>query len=637
LHNDLLRLISCVVLLFFFTAWLSAQTATLRGQITDESEALVPAAEVTLTGSDGHAQATKADSSGFYSFSAVLPGKYTVQASAARLTMRQPATIALKPGVQTLNLQLSVASIQEKITVQENPGPSLSTDAESNASALVLRGDDLQALSDDPDDLQEDLQALSGPAAGPNGGQIFIDGFTGGRLPAKQSIREVRINQNPFAAQFDRPGRGRVEVFTKPGKDAFHGQLLFQFSDAAINLRNPFVSVKPPYQRRQWEGEVTGPINKKTSFFMDFERRDINENAFINALTLDQNLTVTPLSQAIVTPLAGTELNFRIDRQLTTDHTLTARYGHNSDANDNQGVGGFSLASRAYRLRDNEDTWQVTETGVLSARAINETRFRYRRQRTRENGSGTAPTLDVLDSFTSGGPPLVLSFSNQDRFELQNFTTFVSGKHTVRWGGLMRGVSLTDQATQNYPGTFTFTSLNAYRTTLLGLQNKWDPSRIRAAGGGASQFSISGGNPLAALNQFDFGVFLQDDWRVRPNFTLSGGLRYETQTHSGDRSDFGPRVGFAWGLGNAAKAPRTVIRGGFGIFYDRLSESLTLDALRLDGIRQQQFLIPFPNFYPSVSSDTKPSSYIAAEIVDPSTGKVVKRVDNEFFSHPGPH
>jgi hypothetical protein len=502
---------------------------------------------------------------------------------------------------QILKVPLVLAVTSEKVTVTDNG--KVDTDPSSNASALVLRGADLEALADDPDDFAADLQALAGPAAGPNGGQIFIDGFTGGRLPPKQSIREVRINQNPFAAQFDRPGQGRVEVFTKPGADEFHGQLLFQFSDAAINSRNPFVTTKPPYQRRQWEGEVSGPLNKKTSFFMDFERRDINENAFIVGLTLDPNLNVVPVNQAVVTPLAGTELNFRIDRQLSKNHTLTARYGYNRDANDNQGIGGFSLATRAYNVRDNEDTWQLAETGVLNTHTVNETRFRYRRQRTTENGTGIAPTINVLDSFTGGGPPLSLSFNNQDRYELQNFTSLIHSGHTIRWGGLMRAVSLTDQATQNYPGTFTFTSLDAYRATLLGLQNGWTPAQIRAAGGGASQFSLSGGNPLAALNQVDFGLFLQDDWKARPNLTLSGGLRYEAQTHSGDRSDFAPRLGFAWALGKATtKAPKNVIRGGFGIFYDRLSESLSLDALRLDGIRQQQFLIPFPDFYPAVPS-----------------------------------
>jgi hypothetical protein len=575
----------------------------LRVQVTDPSGSPVPGASVALSKAPAARKSAKTDIQGQYLFRNLDPGVYVIGVTAQGFAPYELQQYEVTSGrTQALSIPLVLAVTSEKVTVRDNAR--VDVDPSSNASALVLRKTELEALSDDPDDFAADLQALAGPAAGPNGGQIFVDGFTGGRLPAKQSIREVRINQNPFAAQFDRAGQGRIEVFTKPGVDEFHGQLLFQFSDAALNSRNPFVTDKPPYQRRQWEGEFTGPLNKKTSFFMDFERRDINENAFINALTLDPNLNVTPFSQAVVTPLTGVELNFRVDRQLTANHTLMARYSFNRDAKDKQGTGGFSLASRAYQLRDNEDTWQVVETGVLNSHTVNETRFRYRRQRTKDTGgAGTAPTIDVLDSFTGGGPPLSLSFNNQDRYELQNFTSILSGKHTIRWGGLMRGVSLADQTTQNYPGSFTFTSLNAYRATLLGLQDGLSAAQIRAAGGGASQFSISGGNPLAALNQFDFGLFLQDDWRFRPNLTLSAGLRYESQNHSSDRSDFGPRLGFAWGLGKATtKAPKNVVRGGFGIFYDRLNESLTLDALRLDGVRQQQFLIPFPDFYPRVPS-----------------------------------
>lgn len=485
-------------------------------------------------------------------------------------------------------MPLVLAATSERITVADTAR--IDTNPSSNAGALVLRKAELEALSDDRADLAADLQALAGPAAGPNGGQIFIDGFTGGRLPPKQSIREVRINQNPFAAQFDRPGQGRIEIFTKPGAEEFHGELIFQFSDAALNSRNPFVNSKPPYQRRQWEADVSGPINKKTSFFTDFERSSTDENAFINGVMLDRNLNVTPFSQAVVTPTSGTEFNLRIDRQLTKNHTLTARYSLARDTNDNQGVGGFSLPSRAYQVRGSEDTWQFAETGVLNLHTINETRFRYRRQRTKESGAGKAVTVNVLDSFFDGGPPLSESFNHQDRYELQNFTSHIRGPHTIRAGGLMRAVSLTDLSTQNYPGTFTFTSLESYRLALLGI-------------GGPSQFSIAGGNPLAALKQFDFGFFAQDDWRVRPNFTLSAGLRYETQTRSRDGSNIAPRMGFAWALGKAgAKAPKNVIRGGFGVFYDRLGESLSLEALRLDGVRQRQFLIPFPDFYPNVPS-----------------------------------
>jgi hypothetical protein len=576
-------------------------TGRLSGQITDPSGRVIPGATVVLLKGSAPYRTTRSDVTGQYQFRNVEPGKYSVQAEARGFTRYQLADYELTGGrAQALNFSMAIAVETQQITVSD--ASKIEVAPENNAGALVLRGKELDALSDNPDDLAADLQALAGPAAGPNGGEIYIDGFTGGRLPPKQSIREVRINQNPFAAQFERPGQGRVEIFTKPGAEDFHGQALFQFSDAALNSRNPFVTEKPPYQRRQWEGEITGPITKGTSFFVDFEKRSIRENAFINAIVLDSSLNPVPFRDAIVTPLSGLEMNFRIDRQLTKNHTLTVRYGLNRDANDNQGVGGFSLASRAYNVRDNEDTWQATETGVLNARTVNETRFRYRRQHTSDTAAATGPTINVLDSFTGGGPPVSLAFNDQNRYELQNFTSTIRGAHTIRWGGLMRAVALSDQATQNYPGTFTFTSLEAYRLTVMGPQNGMTSAQIRAGGGGPSQFSMAGGNPLADVTQVDFGIFAQDDWKARRNLTLSGGLRYETQTHSSDRSDIAPRLGFAWAPGKSAKAPKWVIRGGFGIFYERINESLTLSALRQDGVRQQQFLVPFPDFYPTVPS-----------------------------------
>jgi hypothetical protein len=349
--------------------------------------------------------------------------------------------------------------------------------------------------------------------------------------------------------------------------------------------------VKPPYQRKQWEGEAGGPLGKKTSYSADFEIRRITENAFINALTLDKNLQIVPVSQGVVTPLRGTEENVKIDRQITPNHTFSASYMYARDTRNNQGVGGFSLSSRAYRSRDGEDEVRVVETGVFGTHLINESRARYQRLRSRQEGDGTQPTITVLDAFTAGGAPLSLSYNNQDRYEVHNLTSLQHGFHLFRWGARLRAVSLTDQDTQNYAGAFTFTSLDSYRQTLLGL-----------AGAGPSQFSRAGGNPLAALSQFDVGVFAQDDWRLRPNVTVSFGLRYEAQSHLGDHRDIAPRLGIAWGLGSMSKAPKTILRTGFGLFYDRVNESLALDAARRDGLHQQQFVVASPDFYPTVPS-----------------------------------
>ncbi|HVW86484.1 MAG TPA: carboxypeptidase regulatory-like domain-containing protein [Bryobacteraceae bacterium] len=581
----------------------TSSTASLAGDIKDPSGSLIPQIDVIV--SDAHAvtRTATSDAQGHYQFNGLPPGSYTIRVNAPGFTPYELSGLAVASGrANTLNITLALQAQAEQVTVAASASvPQLDTEPSNNADALVLEKTDMDSLPDDPDDLSADLQALAGPAAGPDGGQVFIDGFTGGRLPPKDSIREIRVNQNPFSAQYDHPGHGRIEILTKPGSDLFHGDALFLFSDAALNSRNPFVTDKPPYQRRQWEGELGGPLGKKTSFFLDFERRDINENAFVNALTLDSAFNITPFTQAVVTPLTGTEGNIKIDHQLTTNHTLTLRYGFARDTNDNAGVGGFSLPERGYHVDNRENTFQLIETGVLNVHTVNESRFRFHRQATDQGGGSTAPIVSVLDAFTAGGSPVGHSFDNQNRYEVQNFTTQTLGTHTIRWGGLLRAVTLEDQAMQNYSGAFTFTSLAAYRLTLLGMQQGLTPAQIRASGGGASQFSLMAGNPLANVNQYDYGLFIQDDWRARQNLTISAGLRYEAQNHTSDHSDFAPRVGFAWGVGSSgSNAPKTVIRGGAGIFYNRLRENFTLNALRQNGVIQQSFLVPTPDFYPTI-------------------------------------
>ena len=601
----LIRLCFWFSLLFSCCSSLLSQTGTgsVQGTVTDPSAGVVPSVAVTFSNKTG-TRTVRTNEAGHYQIVGLPPGTYLLKANAPGFAIWEKDAFEIVAGrAQRLDFALTLRGQTDQVTVAAvSEGASVSTDSSSNSDALVLQKSDLDALPDDRDDLTADLQALAGPAAGPDGGQFFIDGYTGGRLPPKQSIREIRINQNPFAAQFDRPGHGRVEIFTKPGTEEFHGDLLFQFSDAALNSRNPFVSIKPPYQRRQYEGEVGGPLGKKTSFFADFERRDINENALVNAVVLDASLNFTPFVQAVVTPLTGLELNFKIDRQLSTNHTLNFQYGYARDTNDNGGVGGFSLPDRAFNIHSTEKTFRLAETGVLNVHTVNETRLRLRIVNANQSGGVAAPTTTVLDAFSAGGSTVGNSFDHQNRYELQNFTTYISGTHTVRFGGLMRAVSLENQAMQNYRGTFTFASLSIYRATKLGIQSGLTSAQIRAAGGGASQFSIAAGNPLASLSQVDYGVFVQDDWRVRPNLTLSGGLRVEAQTHASERSDIAPRLGFAWAVGRNKTLAKNVIRGGFGIFYDRLGESLTLDALRQNGIRQQQFLIQNPDFYPVVPS-----------------------------------
>src|SRR5215469_2730817 len=265
---------------------LLAQTAVLRGVVTDETGAVIPSATVTVNGPGGM-RSVKTGNDGSFSMAGLAGGDYTVQASAPDLVLPQPVKVPLSSGIRTLNLQLKVAATVQQITVEERGAPTVSVDGANNAGAVVLKGADLDALSDDPEDLQADLLALAGPSAGPSGGSIFIDGFSGGDLPSKESIREIRINQNPFSPEYDKLGFGRIEILTKPGSDKLHGSVAFNFADDFWNSRNPYAAQKAPFLLKEYEGTVSGPVGKRASFFLDLERHEVDNGAIINATTLD--------------------------------------------------------------------------------------------------------------------------------------------------------------------------------------------------------------------------------------------------------------------------------------------------------------------------------------------------------------
>ena len=322
----------------------------------------------------------------------------------------------------------------------------------------------------------------------------------------------------------------------------------------------------------------------------------------INAVVLDPNFNIAPFSQAVVTPNDRTTVSPRLDYQVSTNNTLVTRYTFTKTVQDNLGVGTFSLASRAYDNSTTQQTVQATDTIVLGARAINETRVQYIRSANTQNGNQGMASITVPQSFVSGGSSVGFNFTNTNQYEVNNSTSLTFAKHSLKVGARLRGTLIDDRDTTNYNGTFTFNTLPIYQQTQLLLSQGVSPAQIRAMGYGASQFSIEGGTPLASLNYYDLGIYAQDDWRLKPNFTLSMGLRYETQNGIGDHGDFAPRIGIAWGVGGGKTGPKTVIRAGSGIFYDRFTTDLTLNTLHLNGIAQQQFIVSNPDFFPTVPS-----------------------------------
>jgi len=605
---------------------LPAQTApvpSLSGVVTDPSGALVPGALVQVRGPGGE-QRNTTDGSGQYSFPSLRPGKYLVRVivKGFAVTEKQDLNITA-PAV--FDAQLTIQAEAQVMNVEAEANK-VNADPESNGGALVLGQKELAALSDDPDELSQQLQAMAGPGAGPSGAQIYIDGFTGGNLPSKSSIREIRINSNPFSPLYDRPGFGRIEIFTKPGTDSLHGQAFVQYNNEDFNSRSPLLqqSTRPPYKQEFFGLNVTGPIRKdKASFSFDAQRRSTTENAFIYATDLTGNLAPQTVNQAVLTPQTFTSLSPRLDYALSTNNTLTVRYQNTRSTSDNQGVGNFNLPSLGYNSTGSENTIQATETAILNTHLINETRFQFMRSTSGMAGGTNDVDISVQGAFTSGGAQVGNSGMTTTAWEATNTSTLNHGTHTFKWGGRARDDAESSTSVSNFYGTFTFTggdgpqldannqpiagtsieldALEVYRRTLLFEQAGLSDAQIRALGGGAYQFSIGAGTPTTSASMFDVGLFVNDDWRARPNLTLSYGARYEAQTNIGDRGDISPRLGIAWGIdGKGSKAAKTVLRTGAGVFYDRISQATTLQALRYNGITQQSYVIFNPGFFPNV-------------------------------------
>jgi hypothetical protein len=599
------KLLICFAALILATAFSTSvfaqARASLRGVISDEFGAAIVGATVTLTDASGVAKTATTNADGAYAFSGLAPGKYKIHAISTGFAVSTDADVDVAAGRRDpVNISLKIAGIESQVKV--NAETPLSTDSSNNANQTVISGRDLDALPDDPDELAAALQALAGPSIGPNGGQIFIDGFSGGNMPPKESIREIRINQNPFSAENDQPS-ARIEILTKPGSDKMRGSVNLNFTDESLNSRNPFAissSKRTPFQQRQFGGNLSGPLKKgKASFFLEGNRNDTDDNEIVRATILDPSFNFVQIGQGVVVPRRFTNFSPRLDYAINAKNTLVSRYSYNHNVTRNNGVNGFSLPERGYNNANTSQSFQVTETAVLNATTVNETRFQFNHNHSESFADNTKPVLNVSGAFIGGGSQGGHSISTRNNWELSNFTQIQKGTHTIKFGGRVRGVSITDITPNNFGGQWTFnggvtglTSIQRYQRTLQLMQAGMTPTQIRAAGGGAATFSIFAGNPLATVSQFDVEPYIQDDWRYKPNLTISYGLRYEIQDNANSKLDFAPRVAVAWspGAANSTKPPKTVLRFGGGVFYNRFSEGNTLVTHHNNGTNITQFV-----------------------------------------------
>jgi hypothetical protein len=619
------------VLLFFVAlmpVFSNAQQtgAIVHGVVADHESAVIPGATVTLTPASGKALITQSQSDGNYVLRGVPAGTYSLTVTMSGFASYFKLGLRIAAG-QNLTLDAKMAIQEEKQEVNVNSqGAQVSVDSESNASSTVIKGKDLDALSDDPDELSSELTALAGPAAGPNGGQIYVDGFTGGQLPPKSSIREIRINQNPFSAQYDKLGYGRVEVFTKPGTDNYHGSLSVQGGDNAFNTSNPFLgpsNTQPPYHTIFILGSVSGPINRIASFTVGGSHRTIQDNNIVNpsGYYATSATATTPCDPGVATisscsyfssypesaravshPQTRSDVSPRVDLALGEKNTLTLRYQYNVNGQNNNGIGNTNLPTSGYNTETTEHTVQISDTQILSPRVINETRFEYQRDYSTQDPLSTAPTLSVQGIFTSGGSSLGTQNSTSTHLEVQNYSSIALAKNFIRFGGRLRTTneSLSSNAGSN--GTFTYSylldpctdsnpTIKRPSNCNLAVTKPCDPSNASIS---SYQCGLPGQYAETAINKLqvdgrltDVGFYAEDDWKPKGNLTITYGLRLEAQNVINSGHDFAPRISFAYGIPRGGnKSPVTVVRGGFGIFYDRFTLANYLTTLQENGVNQ---------------------------------------------------
>jgi hypothetical protein len=603
-----------------------AGTATLRGHVYDPTNALIPGATITITTPAGTQAATAtADAAGAYVVEGLAPGSYVVQASYAGFAQFNSPAIKLAAGqVMHVKIVMAVEAEQQSVVVTDE-SPMVSVDAGSNASAIVLKGADLDALSDDPDELSNELEALAGPSAGPNGGQIYIDGFTGGTLPPKSAIREIRINRNPFSAEYDHIGYGRIEILTKPGTDKMHGRAFVMGNDSLFNTGNPFVSSIPDYHSIQYNGTVGGSLNKKTSFTFTLEGRNIQDDNIYTASTAvlnpatglysiptDANGNIIPVTGSVFSPSTRIEVSPRIDLQMGAKDTLTLRYQYERGSQSGNLGGSTSLPATATLGNSSEHSIQLTDSHIINDRIVNETHFQYRRAISSTTPVSTAPSVGVSGDFSGGGSGGQFNNDHTDHLELQNMTTMSAGAHAIKFGTWLRDNRDANSSDANFNGSFSFPSLQAYVSTLNGLAQGETFAQIAAScpasqTGGClpNNLTYTTGKQAVLGNVFDAALYFQDDWKVNRIFTFSGGLRWETQNHTADHSDFAPRFAFAYALdGHKDKQQtKTVLRGGYGYFYDRFQTGslMSLERFNSSSNSQTQISIANPKCFNAVS------------------------------------
>ncbi|MEX2271529.1 MAG: carboxypeptidase regulatory-like domain-containing protein [Vicinamibacterales bacterium] len=545
------------------------QPGRLQVVVLDPSGAVIPGALVSLFGAEGRTKgATRADvpsdMEGVARFDGLPAGRYNIQVMFEGFETIGVIDLRLRAG-ETMRREVSlpIKRQEESVSVGRDPATNAS-DPKNGRFDTTLSKDQIDALPDDPDEMAALLEQMAGPGA-----TIRVDGFRGGRLPPKEQIRSIRISRDPFAAEHHGSGTFHIDIVTQPGMGPLRGGMNFNFADDALNARTATQPAKGDMRDQMIGFNLFGTIiPQKTSFSLSGNGASNYRASEVNARTLEgqQNFSFRQPNESF-------SFNGRIDHAVSKSHTVRANLMANQRENE-MGVGGFSLREQGVQSKVQSGTLRLSDTGPWGKSWLNETRLQIGVTSSDNRATFEGQTIRVLDAFTGGGAQ---STGGRDvtNLELASNLDYAKGKHSVRVGFLLEGEWVESDQQSNYLGTFTFASLADFEA------------------GRPTQFSIREGNPLVEYSQWQLGLFAQDDWRARPNLTVSFGVRQELQQNLDDTLNLSPRFGLTW---SPFKSGKTTVRGSLGVFNDWLESQTYEQVLQVDGVRLTETVIRNPGF-----------------------------------------
>jgi len=545
--------------------------ATLAVVVKDTTDAVVANARVTL---DGRAVLTT-DKAGLAVYKCIAAGKHALHVEAESFAA-QDTTV--RAGAASVQMKLKPQSVNETVNaVDSGVGAT-----ENVAGEKTLTSKDLAAMADDPDDFKTQLEALAAASGGAPGAAIVtVDGFQGAsKMPPKSAIAFIKVNPDLFSAEYGQPPYegGRIEVYTKPGQDRYHGALFFTYGGSDLNARDPYAQSTQATGKRRYGFELTGPAwSKKSDFTLDLEKRDIDEYAVVNATTLDGSGNPMNLIQSVATPQRLWQGNARLGMQWGPKTIATLTYEADVNSEGNQGVGGSTLAEVGYDTVQSEYTVHGTAMSTVSPNLIHEGRVSFQWQDRDDTPHSKSVSLQVAGAFTGGGVSTQALRSHVKNIELDDDVIWNHKKHMVKAGVQMLDAVERVNAPTNFNGTYTFGG----GPGVSGLQQY-------QAGGPATTYSITTGDPEINFNQLRLVLFVQDQWKWRSRLQFALGLRYALQTDPGTYGNFAPRAGLSW---SPDKKQKWVLRARTGLFNSPISTGAMMQTLALNGVRQQQISV----------------------------------------------